>query len=460
MITKKLILLTVTILMPLLGYARNPIIQTSFTADPAPLVYNNTVYLYTTHDMDETINNFFTMVNWRVYSSTDMVNWTDHGVVGSLESFDWIDRTTGAWAAQAIERNGQFFLYVTIHGDGVAVLVSDSPTGPFRDPLGHRLIENSENVWHDIDPTVFIDDDGQAYLYWGNPRLFYVKLNEDMISYDTSIGRYGIMSVEMTPEAFGPSEHKDVISQYNEGPWVFKRGDLYYMIYAARGIPQHLGYSTAPTATGPWTYRGNIMLRAPHLAFTNHPGIIDFKGNSYLFYHSQELSGGYGFKRSVAVEQFEYNPDGSIPLITPTHEGIRNSVANLNPFNRVEAETIAWSKGLKTESCKTAGMYVTQINSGDYLMVRSVDFSNRGRQFEASVASASTGGQIEMRLGGIDGQLLGTLEVKNTGGWQSWQTVSTKLNRIRGVHDIYLVFKGGEGQLFNFDWWRVKTERK
>ena len=311
--------------LSLIVSAQNPIIQTYFTADPAPMVYNGKVYLYTTHDEDITVRNFFTMHNWRCYSSADMVNWTDHGIVASLKDFAWSDKTNGAWAPQCIERNGKFYLYCPIHGDGIGVLVADSPTGPFRDPLGHRLITDSENIWNDIDPTVFIDDDGQAWLYWGNPNLYYVKLNEDMVSYDRSIGKNGVVAVDMTPEAFGPrakpdDKHK---TNYEEAPWLYKRGDIYYMIFAAAGIPENIAYSTAPTAGGPWTYRGYIMERAPHLAFTNHPGIIDFKGNAYFFYHTQELSGGQGFKRSVSVEQFHYNADGSIPMIIPTKEGVK-----------------------------------------------------------------------------------------------------------------------------------------
>jgi arabinoxylan arabinofuranohydrolase len=437
--------------------SQNPIIQTYFTADPAPMVHNGTVYLYTTHDEDVTVRNFFTMYNWRCYSSTDMVNWTDHGAVASLKNFTWHEKNNGAWAPQCIERNGKFYLYVPIHGEGVSVLVSDSPTGPFIDPIGKRLID-SDHIWQDIDPTVFIDDDGQAYLYWGNPSLWYVKLNDDMVSYDTSIGKNGVVSIEMTPEAYGAREKADEnhATNYEEAPWLYKRGDIYYMVYAAAGIPEYIAYSTAPTAEGPWSYKGFIMERAPHLAFTNHPGVIDFKGNSYFFYHTQELSGGQGFKRSVSAEQFKYNADGSIPLIVPTKDGIKQSVANLNPYKRVEAETIAWSEGLKTTTDNKAGVYVSKIENGDFIKVRSVDFGKGARAFEACVATDSEGGSIEIRLGSVDGLLLGICKVNNTGGWLKWATQSCKVAKAKGVHDLYFVFKGGEGDLFNFDWWRFK----
>lgn len=438
-------------------FAQNPIVQTNYTADPAPMVYDGTVYLYTSHDEDSTVNNFFTMLDWYCYSTTDMVNWIDHGAVASLKNFSWVTKTNGAWAPQCVERNGKFYLYVPIHGEGVLVLVSDSPTGPFIDPLGKRLID-SDHVWQDIDPTVLVDDDGQAYLYWGNPQLWYVKLNEDMISYDRSVGENGVVSIEMTPEAFGYKEGRDGKpgTTYTEGPWISKRNNLYYMTYAAEGIPEYISYSTAPSAEGPWTYKGQIMKRADHLAFTNHAGIIDFKGNSYIFYHDQDLSKGEGFKRSVSVEQFTYNADGSIPLIEPTKEGVVNSISFLNPYSRIQAETIAFSEGLKTSTDNKSGVYVSNIDNGDYIKVRSVDFGKGAKTFEISVAAIADGGSIEIRIDGVNGKLLGTCGIKNTGGMQTWVTQTCKISKVNGVHDVYFVFKGGEGNLFNFDCWKFK----
>ncbi len=454
MINKIILLLVLVSVSTMIGFAQNPIVQTYFTADPAPMVYNGKVYVYTSHDEDETVDNFFTMYDWRCYSSDDMVNWTDHGAVASLNDFVWSGKTNGAWAPQCIERNGKFYLYVPIHGDGVAVLVADSPTGPFHDPLGKRLIDG-ENIWHDIDPTVFIDDDGQAYLYWGNPALSYVKLNDDMISYDRSIGKNGIVGVEMTPEAFGSQEGRDgkTRASYTEGPWIYKRNKQYYLVYAAAGIPEYIAYSTAPSAEGPWTYQGFIMERAPQLAFTNHAGIVDFKDNSYFFYHDQDLSGGEGFKRSVSVEQFEYNADGTIPLIVPTKEGVKASVSNLNPFQKTEAETIAWSEGVKTTSDNKAGVYVTNIDHGDYIKVRGVDFGKGAKKFEVS-AAALAGGQIEIRLDDKDGLLLGTCEIINAGNVNAWETFTAKVSKQKGVHDLYFVFKGGDGELFKLDYWK------
>ncbi|HPR30590.1 MAG TPA: glycoside hydrolase family 43 protein [Prolixibacteraceae bacterium] len=438
------------------GFCQNPIVQTYFTADPAPMVFNGTVYLYTSHDEDSTVNNFFTMHDWRCYSSTDMVNWTDHGAIASLKNFAWCKRENGAWAPQCLERNGKFYLYVPIHGEGISVLVADSPTGPFTDPIGKRLVD-SDHIWQDIDPTVFVDE-GQAYLYWGNPNLWYVKLNEDMVSYDRSIGHDGIVPVEMTSEAFGSQQGRDgkTRASYTEGPWFYKRNNLYYMIYAAKGIPEYIAYSTAQSPEGPWTYRGFIMERAPHLAFTNHAGIIDFAGQPYFFYHDQRLSEGQGFKRSVCVESFVYNADGSIPLIVPSVEGVKQSVAHLNPFVRVEAETMAWSKGLKTKGNSQTGVFVSKIENDDYLKVRSVDLGAGAKTFEACVASASKGGFIEIRLNHPEGEMLGKIKVKNTGAWKNWTIVKGKIKKTTGINDLCFVFKGEKGELFNIDWWKLK----
>ncbi len=448
------VILLVLAIVPFAGRAQNPVIQTIYTADPAPMVYDGTVYLYTTHDEDKSVRNFFTMNDWRCYSSTDMVNWTDHGAVLKYTDFSW--SRGDAWAGQCIYRNGKFYFYAPVNqknnGNAIGVAVSDSPTGPFKDALGEPLLTG----YGYIDPTVFIDDDGQGYLYWGNPNLWYVKLNEDMISYDQNVG---VVKVPLTKEGFYIRE-KGVDKRptsYEEGPWLYKRSNLYYLIYPAGGVPEHLAYSTSLAPTGPWIYGDTIMhVISDKGAFTNHPGLIDYKGKSYLFYHDAALPGGDGFKRSVCIDPIHFNADGSIPLVKPTKEGVTESVTNLNPYKRVEAETIGWEEGIKTVSDKNNGIYVTDIDNGDYIKVRRVDFGKGAKSFGASVASATGGGTIEIHLNGLSGKLLGVCSVKNTGDRLNWSVQSCRVKRVTGVHDVYFVFKGGEGDLFNFDWWKFR----
>jgi len=446
------ILLILSGFLTQVGYSQNPIIQTIYTADPAPMVYNDTVYLYTGHDEDS--STWFTMKDWRCFSSTDMVNWTDQGSPLSLNTFSWANKD--AWAGQCIFCNGKFYWYVPMNessgkGMSIGIAVSTSPTGPFTDAIGKPLVHSGGG---DIDPTVFIDDNGQAYLYWGNPYLKYVKLNEDMISYSGEI-----VTVEFTPKSFGiRTGDPKRTSQYEEGPWLYKRSNLYYMLYPAGGVPEHLAYSTSQSPTGPWVYQDTIMpIITNGGAFTNHPGVIDYKGNSYLFYHNGDLPGGGGFDRSVCAIEFKYNADGTIPRINHSVEGITKSVGDFNPFVPHEAETIGWESGIETAKSKEVGIYVTDIDNDDYIKVRSVDFGHGAKAFEASVASIQ-GGSIEIRIDGRDGVLLGTLDVKSTGSNQTWETQSCQVNIVTGVHDVYFIFKGGEDDLFNFDQWKFNIK--
>jgi beta-xylosidase len=454
--------------------AQNPFVQTWCTSDPAPMVHNGTMYVYTGHDEDGA--DFFWMQEWRVYSTQDMVNWQDHGSPLALESFSWADDR--AWASQTIERDGKFYWYICAHskisgGMAIGVAVADSPTGPFKDALGKPLFENGS--WDHIDPTVMIDDDEQAWLMWGNPQVYYLKLNRDMISYEGELGK-----LPMTEEAFGGpmmkerEKGKTYKDSYVEGPWLTKRNGTYQLLYAAGGVPEHISYSTAPSPLGPWKYAGEIMPLCDTNSFTNHCGVADYKGHSYFFYHTGKLPQGGGFGRSVAVEEFKYNADGSFPTIMPTDAGVK-PVAEFNPYRKVEAETMAFSKGVKTEQNDEVGVYVSDIHNGDYIKLQNVAFANKyPRTFTARVASGLRGGQIEIHLDSIGGRCLGTLNVPGTGGWEKWQTITVDLDystitdidaptrTISGLNlpataDVYLVFKGRKGpKLFNFDWWEMR----
>jgi arabinoxylan arabinofuranohydrolase len=432
--------------------ALNPVVQTLYTADPAPMVYNGTVYLYTSHDEDK--STWFTMKDWRCFSTRDMVNWTDHGSPLSLKAFGWAK--SDAWAGQCIERNGRFYYYVPINrktgGMAIGVAVADKPTGPFKDALGHPLVFDNGG---DIDPTVFIDDDGQAYLYWGNPILKYVKLNKDMISYDAAIGDRGVVRMSMTVEAFGKRAKNDRPSAYEEGPWLRKRKGLYYMVYAGGPISEHIAYATSSSPIGPWMYRG-VVMPTQGASFTNHPGVIDYKGHSYFFYHNGALPGGGGFTRSVCVEEFRYNPDGTFPTIDMTAEGV-SALGSLDPYVRTEAETIAWESGVETEPSSQGGMAVHDIDDGDYIRVKNVDFGGKiPRTFLAGVASEKAGGSIDVRLDSPTGRQIARIEVGATGGPQRWKTLSSRVQSARGIHDLCFVFGTPNGARFKFDWWKFQ----
>lgn len=430
-------------------FAQNPIIQTNYTADPAPMVYNGKVYLYTSHDEDD--STWFTMDDWRLYTTEDMVNWTDHGTVLSYKDFDWAQRN--AWAPVATERDGKFYMYVPITDrngqNGIGVAVSDSPYGPFIDPLGKPLVQESQA---DIDPAVFVDDDGQAYLFWGNPVCYYAKLNEDMITLGSEI-----QQIPNTIEAFGkregePNERRP--TTYEEGPWVHKRKGLYYLIFAAGPLPEHLSYSTSKNITGPYTYQGKVMPRLGG-AFTNHPGVIDYKGKTYLFYHNAALPGGSGFTRSVAVEELKFDKDGNIPELQMT-DGIEKSLQVLNPFIKTEAETIAWSEGVKAHENDNVGVFVTAMKNDAYIKVKDVDFRAEGAtRFTARVGTTHNSDvSMEVHLDSKEGPLVTAFKVPMTGGNDRWALVSKEIEKVSGVHDLYFVFKGKAAtKIMFFDYW-------
>jgi len=435
----------VAVTMGTVCHADNPVVQTSFTADPAPMVYSNTVYLYTSHDEDDAKG--FHMLDWKCYSTTDMVNWTDHGSIASLAIFPWAKQDNDAWAPQCIERDGKFYLYVPISVPGwpknvIAVAVADNPLGPVKDALGHPLVDKANGY---IDPTVFVDDDGQGYLYFGNPNAWYVKLNKDMLSYSGEV-----VKADGKPR------------NYQEGPWIYKRNGHYYLAYASTCCPEGIGYAMSTNATGPWEFKGNIM-DGHKLSSGNHPGIIDFKGKSYVFGFNYklnwELTDVHRERRSVCVAEMTYDPDGTIQKLPWWNDEGVAQVGTFNPYAQVDASTICYEKGVKTKprGSDQQGVYVNAIENGAYIKIKGVDFGNKGAtNFIASVAAAADGATITMRLDSETGNAIGTLKVKSTGALDKWETQSCRITGARGVHDLYLKFFGGNGRLFNLDHWKFE----
>ncbi|CAL65670.1 glycoside hydrolase family 43 protein [Christiangramia forsetii] len=290
----------------------NPIITDKFTADPAALVHNDSVYLYTGHDEAPNDLHFYKMNDWLVYSSADMVNWKEHPVPLKVSDFKWA--IADAWAAQVIERDGKFYWYVSVEhneehpGKAIGVAVADSPVGPFKDALGEALITNDMTTeytdirWDDIDPTVWIEENGQAYLYWGNTALYWAKLKDNMIELD------------------GPINTMD-LPNFTEAPWLHKKGDWYYLTYAY-GFPEKTAYAMSKSIGGPWEYKG-ILNEIAGNSNTNHQAIIDFKGTPYFIYHTGGISpNGGSFRRSVSIDRLYYNPDGTLKKVQMTSKGI------------------------------------------------------------------------------------------------------------------------------------------
>jgi len=292
----------------------NPLFHDRFTADPAPLVVGDTLYLYAGHDEGD---RDFRIDEWVVYSTKDMKNWTNHGAFMKPTDFKWAEGE--AWASQMVEKDGSFYFYVTVEhddshpGKAIGVAECETPVGPCHDARGSALVLDNPDTWRtwsDIDPTVFIDDDGTGWLAWGNSNLYMAKLKPNMT------------------ELAGPAQELH-IANYLEGPWLHKRGNLYYLTYASIKEPEQknerISYATAPSIEGPWTYRGELTGEAAN-SFTIHAGIEKFKGRWYFFYHNGTLKignvEGMQFRRSVAAEHLDYDEDGLMKPVVQTHHGV------------------------------------------------------------------------------------------------------------------------------------------
>lgn len=310
-----------------------------YTADPAVMVKDGTVYLYSTHDEQSPEGQDYRMYDYRLWSSDDLEHWNNRGAVLTYSDFDWArgDTKTGnAYAHHVIHRKdshgkSQYYFYATVEGgqvDGefgfaIGVAVSDSPEGPFTDPRGMPLIrledtaQYKDHSWRNIDPAVFVDDDGRAYLYWGNKQLWWVELDADLVhlkgeQYESD--QQGTMLSRNTSKV--EIHAVDTLPNFEEAPYVSKHNGLYYLVYAA-GFPESLAYATSQSVTGPWEYQGIIM--EPLAGTTTiHPAMFDFKGSTYLAYHNAELPGGGSYRRSVCIDIVYFNDDGTIKPIVHT----------------------------------------------------------------------------------------------------------------------------------------------
>ncbi len=286
----------------------NPIVRHIHTADPAALVQGDTLWLFAGRDQNGNQSGYV-MKDWLVFSTTDMKHWTQYPVPLKVEDFKWA-ASKQAYAGHVAERNGKYYWYVSTNWCGIGVAVSDKITGPYKDALGKPLLTNkdcfdSHHSWACIDPAVFIDDDGQAYLTWGNRECYIVKLKDNMIETEGEVKRI----------------HIDESHPFTEAPWIHKHNGKYYLTYASEW-PEKIAYAVADHIEGPYETKGIISEIAGN-SNTTHPTIVNFKGQWIFISHNGGLPTGTSYSRSVVAEPMEYNADGSIKPIPPTAEGVK-----------------------------------------------------------------------------------------------------------------------------------------
>ncbi|EDY84578.1 Carbohydrate binding module (family 6) [Verrucomicrobiia bacterium DG1235] len=440
--------LTLTTVLAAPTFADYPIASHRYLADPTSVVTDDRVYIYCSNDDESPLEGGYNIPNVVCVSSSDMKNWTDHGIVFDAErDSSWAKKT---WAPAGIERNGKFYLYFGNGGANIGVAVGDSPAGPFEDVLKKPLITHgtpgvqpAKNMWL-FDPGVFIDDDGQAYIYFGgngDDNVRVAKLKEDMVTIDGEV-------IKMhAPNFF-------------EAAWVYKIDDTYYFTYSTTPKAEmRIDYMTSKRPTEGFTYAGIVAAQPPLNHNNNHAAEFKFKDKWYHVYHNRIVATEAGiptaFRRNIAVEEFGYTEDGAIIPVEYTTDGVKQNT-HLNPYARVEGETLAAQSGIETEPCVNGGMNITDTQNGDWIKVAGVDFGKKGaKQLSLNASSAAASSRIEFRLDSLDGKLIASVDVASTTDWKS---LTSKVKGAKGVHDLYITFAGDEGDLAKLDWWQFSSK--
>jgi arabinoxylan arabinofuranohydrolase len=295
---------------------KNPFITHMYTADPSAHVWKGRLYVYASHDV-EPPRGCDLMDKYHVFSTKDMKHWKDHGEILNSSQVPW-GRPEGGfmWAPDCAYKNGTYYYYFP-HPSGtrwnntwkIGVATSKYPAKGF---VVQGYIPNIPSM---IDPCVFVDDDGQAYLFYGGGgKCMMGKLKENMMEID------------------GELKTVEGLADFHEASWVHKRKGIYYLSYSdnhdgnkdKEGVKgdNRMRYATSNSINGPWEYKGIYM--EPTDSYTNHGSIVEYKGQWYAFYHNSKLSADKGkfndWQRSVCVDKLYYNPDGTIQMVKQTSE--------------------------------------------------------------------------------------------------------------------------------------------
>lgn len=299
-----------------------------YGGDPAILVDGDTVYLYIGEDTGD--GGYYNMPNYLCYSSTDLTNWKYEGIPLKAADFSW-GSASDAWASQVIKHNGKYYFYNSKNSTGISVAVSDSPTGPFTDARsGVKLIEpgwtRGKVGWDDIDPTVRVENDADGiehrYLCWGNGNVYMAELNGDMVNLEDSNGDGVVNGGDITEIMIN-----GIPTGYTEAPWLYKRGGKYYLFFASNWR-EDLSYAVSDNIWGPYEYAGLVM-DVGASSNTNHPAVFDFKGETYIAYHTGAQENGGGYLRSVCIDRLVFDENGGVAQLEESSTGLDGTAVKL-----------------------------------------------------------------------------------------------------------------------------------
>jgi hypothetical protein len=411
------------------SFATNPFVMDQFTADPTARVFEGKVYVYPSHDIREPPGykgrpNWFVMEDYHVFSSENLNDWKDHGVILTRSDVAWADQSAYAmWAPDCVFKDGKYYFYfpaMAKDGGGmrIGVAISDTPYGPFK-PQAAPM----EGV-RGIDPGIFIDKDGSAYMSWGfKDNLFIAKLKPNMLD------------IEGEPQAIDNLPKKGL----QEGPFQFERNGVYYLTYPHKANNvERLEYATSPTPLGPFTWAGVFLDESPSGCWTVHQSVVEYKGQWYLFYHDRDLSPDFDKRRAIRADKLYFNADGSIQKVTPTLRGIGVVPAT----SEIQIDRYSSGEGVAVSYLDAANPHAgwkTAFNAGkSWVRFNEVDFG-RGKQ-KSIEARASGQGVLEIRLDKPDAPVIARVKVAKGTDLKTLRAAAKKIPA--GVHDLIVTGTG------------------
>ena len=459
--------------------AQNPILRHLFTADPTARVFNNKVYLYTSHDIvppEGQRQDWFSMADYHVFSSQNLTEWTDHGIIVRQEDVPWGNPNAySMWAPDCVKKNGKYYFYFPDapregRGFAIGVAKADNPEGPFvceKEPIKGVT---------GIDPCVLIDDDGQAYIYWSGMGIRGAKLKDNMTELDgelTEMRRPGGNANAVMPAMLvGGEEMKGLPEGFKEGPFAFKRGDWYYLSFPwVRGSKENganptetLAYAMSKSPLGPWEFKGIIMAEHDNTCWTNHHSLVEYQGQWYLFYHRNHLSPNDDKRRSACIEKVSFNNDGTICEVFQTMRGVGINVAT----ERIDIDRYSnASNDVQTSLIDTVntfrGFEAKLTKRGSWIKYNDVDFSSITDGYVVVNARTTENTEFFIREKSANGKVLARIKltVKSEQGpfrrdmSNQWLMLTAPLEYTpKGVTDLVVTC---EGEGMSLDWVQFKN---
>ena len=442
--TYLLILISFTFIFTTYEFAQNPIIKNQYSADPSARIFEGKVYLYASHDIPATESRgrvgWFCMEDYHVFSSENLTDWKDYGVIIRQEKVPWVNSKSYAlWAPDCIYRNGKYYFYFpapakdTAYGRGFAigVAISDKPYGPFI-PQPQPII----NV-HGIDPNLLINKDGQAYLIWSARKIYIAKLKESMLELDSN-----------------PHEIEGLPAKgLKEGPFMFERKEIYYLIYPhVQDTTERLEYATSDNPMGPFNVKGVIMDATPD-CWTNQSSVVNFKDQWYLFYHHNDLSPRFDKNRAVRIDSMFFNEDGTIKKVIPTLRGV--GITDASKEIQIDRYSLK-SKGATIAFLDTLNMFggwkTILDNSNSWVQYNSVDFGNKKLKSVNVRTLSKTGGTLQIHLEKTDGPIIADIKVPKS---DHWIIINSSLSEYKpGIHNLIILLKDNKN--VEIDWINFK----